>query len=143
MPADNGGPQSKWKSCRKEPASRRRGGALLGKGAGIGEFGGRLNNARDDHGDYKVALGAGCAGEDRFQFEPAECTECGGDMAVRKRTLNEQGVGSGDEGFALQDAAQGIDLGVGPIGEILKGSLDDFAVLTEALAQEDGGRGVA
>ena len=29
------------------------------EGAGIGEFGGRLNNAPDDHGDDKVALGEG------------------------------------------------------------------------------------
>lgn len=123
--------------------TQRGGGGLLLEGAGIGEFGGRLNNARDDHGDDKVALGAGGAGEDRLQFEPAESAECGGDVTVRKRALNQDSAGSVHEGFSLQNAAQGIDLGFGPIGEILEGSLDDFAVLAEALAQEDGGGRVA
>ena len=44
---------------------------------------------------------------------------------------------------ALQDGAERIDFSWGPVGEIGDGAVADLAVLTEALAQEDGGRGVA
>ena len=51
---------------------------------------------------------------------------------------------SGAEGGgALQDGAQGIDFGWGPVGEIGDGAVVDLAVLAEALAEEDSGRGVA
>jgi hypothetical protein len=48
-----------------------------------------------------------------------------------------------DGGVALEDQAQGFDLFGGPVGEIGEGTIFDFAVLAEGLAQEDGGRGVA
>ena len=39
--------------------------------------------------------------------------------------------------------AEGLDLLRRPMGEIGEGAVVDFAVLAEALAEKDGGRGVA
>jgi hypothetical protein len=64
-------------------------------------------------------------------------------MAMGSGTLNLESVGSRDEGLALEDAAEGEDLGGGPIREVGESALDDLAVAAGALAEEDGGRGVA
>jgi hypothetical protein len=64
-------------------------------------------------------------------------------MAMGSGTLNLESVGSRDEGLALEDAAEGEDLGGGPIREVGESALDDLAVKAGALAEEDGGRGVA
>jgi hypothetical protein len=43
----------------------------------------------------------------------------------------------------LQNAAECEDLGGGPIREVGESALDNFTVEAGALAQEDGGRGIA
>ena len=45
--------------------------------------------------------------------------------------------------FATEQTAQGLDAFGGPGGEVGEGAVFDFAVLTEGLAEEDGGRGGA
>ena len=45
--------------------------------------------------------------------------------------------------FAAQQAAQGLDAGGRPVGEIGQGAILDLAVLAEGFAQEEGGWGVA
>jgi hypothetical protein len=45
----------------------------------------------------------------------------------------------GDDGTALEDAAQALDIRHGPVGEVAEGSLPDLAVVAIALAQQDGG----
>src|SRR5229473_1501217 len=113
------------------------------KAAGGSEFGGRLEDAGDDHGDDQIALGARGAREDGFQKEAAEGAESGGNVAVRSRTENMESVGGGDERFALEDTAEGVDLSGGPRGEVGEGTFDDLGPLAEALTEENGGRGVA
>ena len=123
---------------------RQRGGGGIGmKAAGSSEFGGGIEDAGDDDGDDQIALGATGAREDRFQKEAANSAESGGDVAVRSRALNVESVGGGDERFALEDTAEGVDLGGGPRREVGEGTFDDLGALAEALAEEDGGRGVA
>jgi len=64
-------------------------------------------------------------------------------VAVRSRTLNTESVGGGDKRFAFEDTAEGVDLGSRPSGEIGESAFDDLGAAAEALAEEDGGRGVA
>jgi hypothetical protein len=75
----------------------------------------------------------------------AQSAEDGGDVAVRARADDVEGLRQrGTEGGgAFQDGAKGIDLGGGPVGEIGYGAVVDFAVFAKALAEEDGGWGVA
>src|SRR6266850_2220924 len=81
---------------------RQRGGGGVGmKAAGGSEFGGRFEDAGDDHGDNQIAFRATGAREDGFQKEAAESAESGGDVAVRSSTLNVESVGGGDERFAF------------------------------------------
>ena len=111
--------------------------------AGGSEFGGRFEDASDDQGDDQIAFGATGAREEGFQKEAAQGTESGRDVAVRSRTLNTESVGGGDERFAFEDTAEGVDLSGGPRREVGEGAFDDLCALAEALAEEDGGRGVA
>jgi len=113
------------------------------KAAGGSEFGGGFEDAGDDHSDDQVALGATGTREDGFQKEAAEGAESGGDVAVRSRALNVESVGGGDERLAFEDTAEGVDLGDGPRREVGEGAFDDLCAMAEALAEEDGGRGVA
>src|ERR1700722_15284964 len=67
--------------------------------------------------------------------------ECGGDGGVGKAPGDSKRVMfGGDDGTALQYAAQAFDVRCGPIGEIAQGALTDLAVLSIALAQENGRR---
>ena len=62
-------------------------------------------------------------------------------MAVRAGADDIEGLRQRSAGgrVALQDGAERIDFSWGPVGEIGDGAVADLAVLTEALAQEDGG----
>jgi hypothetical protein len=83
--------------------------------------------------------------EEAVEMQFAQSAEDGGDVAVRAGAENVEGLRQrGSEGGgAFQDGAKGIDFGRGPVGEIGNGAVVDFAVFAEALAEEDGGRGVA
>ena len=64
-------------------------------------------------------------------------------MAVRQAAGDGEGVVlGGDDGAALEHAAQAFDVGWGPVGEVAQRAFTDLAVLAVALAQEDGGRRV-
>jgi hypothetical protein len=103
-----------------------------------GQLGGRLQDACHDHGDDQIAFGARGTGKDRFEAEAAESAEGSGDVAVGKGAVNLKGIGGGNEGLALEEAAKGIDLEGSPSGEIGEGAFDDFAVHAGGFAEEDG-----
>ena len=64
-------------------------------------------------------------------------------MAVRQAAGEGEGVVlGGDDGAALEHAAQAFDMGGQPAGEVAQGAFADLALLAVALAQQDGGRGV-
>jgi hypothetical protein len=83
--------------------------------------------------------------EEAVEMQLAQRAEDGGDVAVRARADDVEGLRQrGTEGCgALQDGAKGIDFDRGPMGEIGDGAVVDLAVLAEALAEEDSGRRVA
>ena len=83
--------------------------------------------------------------EEAIETQLVQSAEDGGDVAVRARADDIEGLRQrgAEGGRALQDGAQGVDLGGGPMGEIGDGAVVDFAVFAEALAQEDRGWGVA
>ena len=65
--------------------------------------------------------------------------EGGGGMAVRQRAGDGKGVAiRGDDGAALEHAAQALDVGGRPIGEVAERAFPDLAVLAVAFAQQDG-----
>jgi len=49
----------------------------------------------------------------------------------------------GDQGFVLQEAAEGFDFLFGPMGEVGQGALVGNRAFAPAFAEEDSGRGVA
>jgi len=82
----------------------------------------------------------------REQIVQAEMTkgpEDRGDMAMRKGAKDLKGLLASHQIFAFQEAAQEIDLGVGPGGDIGEGALVDLGADTNRFAEEDGRRGVA
>src|ERR1700731_2785374 len=64
-------------------------------------------------------------------------------MAVGQSFLGGEQILGRDEGFVAQQAAEGLDFFLGPIGEVGQGALAGFVAFPPALAEEDGGRGVA
>jgi hypothetical protein len=77
------------------------------------------------------------------QTEVAPGSEDGGDMAMRERAEDLEGLLAGHQIFAFQKAAQEVDLGGGPGGEIREGTLVDLGAAPDGFAEEDGRRGVA
>ena len=65
--------------------------------------------------------------------------ECGGDVAVRQATGDGEGIVlGGDDGATLEHTAQAFDVGRWPVREVAESALADLAVLSVALAQENG-----
>src|ERR1051326_7585519 len=110
------------------------------KSAGGGQFGCGFQNARDDHGDDQISLRAWGTGEEGLQGKAAQGAERGGNVAMGSGALNLESFGRGDEGFALEEPAQGIDLSGGPGRKVSESAFDDFTVDAGGLAEEGGGR---
>ena len=67
---------------------------------GGGDFGARREQALDDERRDEVALARALGGDQPLEAEFAEGSQHGFDVAVGQRTLDEEGFGSGHEGFA-------------------------------------------
>jgi hypothetical protein len=115
------------------------------KSARGGELGCWLQDASRDQGQDEIAIAVGMLIEKAVEMQLAQGTEDGGDVAMRAGADDVEGLRQrGTEGgIALQDGAERIDFGWGPVGEIGDGAVVDLAILAEALTQEDSGRGVA
>lgn len=114
------------------------------KSTSSGEFGGRIDDARDDHGDHEITLAARGWVEDGIESEFAKGAEDCGDVTVRLGAEDVKGFGQGiGGGAALEDMTQRLDLVRGPVGEVGEGAIFDFAIEAEGFAEEDGGRGAA
>ena len=116
------------------------------KAASGGEFGGRLDDARHDHGDDEVALPAGGRIEDGIQLQVVQATEDCGGMAVRPgagdaETIRQRGGGGSQR--TGEGEAEGFNLTSAEMSDVGEGAGFDFAVLAIGFAEEDGGRGVA
>jgi hypothetical protein len=123
------------------------GGSVEAHAASSGEFGGRLDDAGDNHGADQIAPAGRSGADDVVQAEGAKRAKDSGDVAVGERASNHErgrgGRGGRGEGFALQDAAEGIDPSLRPMGEVGEGAFDDPGSVTGGFAEENGGRGVA
>src|SRR5712692_11041423 len=64
-------------------------------------------------------------------------------MALGQSFLYSEQILERDQGFIAQQAAESLDFFRGPIGEVGQGTLAGFVAFPPALAEEDGGRGVA
>lgn len=121
-----------------EQGGERRGGGFGGQGAGGGELGSRGENAGDDEGANEIAAWGAGAIQEAVEAEPAQEAEGGGGMAVGPSALQLEGGRERDEGLAFEDAAEEIDLGGRPMGEVGEGLFNDFAALAGGGAEEDG-----
>ena len=111
---------------------------------GGGELGDGIEDAAGQHGQDEVAAAVAFRAEDAVEADLARGAEGGGDVAVGEAAGDGEGVVLGrDDGAALEHAAQALDVGRGPVGEVAEGAFADLAVLAIALAQEDGGGRVA
>src|SRR5208283_5053408 len=100
----------------------------------------RVEDAADQQREDEVTATIAVGAEDAVETDLACGTERGGDMAVGKAAGDGEGVPlGGDDGAALEHAAQAFDVGGGPVGEIVQSAFADLAVAAVALAQEDGG----
>ena len=106
---------------------------------GGGELGGGVDEAGDEGGQGQIPLAAGGAMEDAGQAELCGQAEQGGDVAVRQRALEGDGlVEGGEDDAALEDGADGVDHGWGDFGEVGEGFSPDAFALTPGFSQQDG-----
>ena len=103
----------------------------------------RFENAADEQGEDEVAAAIAVGAEDAVEADLACRAKGGGDVAVRQRAGDGEGVvPGGDDSAASQHTAQAFDMGRGPVGEVAEGALTDPALLAVRLTQQDGRRRV-
>ena len=106
---------------------------------GGGELGAGIEDAADQQGQDEVAAAIAVRAEDPIEADLARCAERRGDMTMRQRADDGEGILlRGDDGAAFEHAAQAVDVRGRPVGEVAEGALPDLAVLAVALAQQDG-----
>ena len=121
---------------------------LLGHGSGVpqargGELGGRMQEALYDHGQYQVALPAGLGIEQRRELQAPQGVQDDLDVPVRERAFDDEDLLGADQRLVFEHAAQSLELGRGPVGEIGQGAFAYALALAPAFAQQDGGARVA
>ena len=105
---------------------------------GGGEFGCRVEDPTDEEGEDEIAATIAAGAEDTVEADLAGGAERGGDVAVRQAADDGEGVTlGGDDGAALEHAAQAFNVGRGPVGQIAQCALTNLAAFAVALAQED------
>src|ERR1700722_17148715 len=117
--------------------------ARCGSGGGQrtrgGELGRWIDDPPDQQGKDEIAPAIAVRAEDTVKPDLVSGAECGGDVAVRQATGDGEGVVlGGDDGAAFEHTAQAFDVGSWPVGQIAESTLTDLAVLSVALAQENG-----
>ena len=109
--------------------------------AGDGQFGGRRDNAIDDHRQNEVARSVAVWTEQTIETDRAGDAEAGSDMAVRQRAFDRQRLLSRRQhNAAFQQGAKPLAHLDGPMGEIEQRAFTNAAPVPIALAQEDSGR---
>jgi hypothetical protein len=117
---------------------------LLGQGGGVPQPGGRelragFDEPLGDHGQHEIAFTAGLGRDERRDPELSHGSQDGFHMAMWARAGDDEGVLGADELVPVQEAAEGLDLLCGPMGEIRESALADLAFFAPGLAQEYGG----
>ena len=112
-------------------------GAFRVQAASGGQFGARVDDPGDDHGDDQITLAGGGTGDEGMEAEIPEGAEDGSDMAVRGTANDgEQDVGGTESEPAAQEDTQAVDHVRGALGEVGDGTFLDFAVLAEGLTED-------
>ena len=96
-----------------------------------------------DHGHDQISLAATFGGHEGIQAELVHGHQDGFDVAVGESLAGAEQILRGHEGFVLQQAAEGINFLLGPVGEVGQGALEGFRAFAPTFAEEDCGRGVA
>ncbi|PPQ34108.1 hypothetical protein CCS01_12485 [Rhodopila globiformis] len=110
---------------------------------GRGELGDGIEDAADQHSQNEIAAAVAVGAEDALEANFTCRTQRSGDMAVRQAAGDGEGVVlGGDDGATLEHAAQALDMGGRPAGEVAQRAFTHLAARAVALAQQDGGRGV-
>ena len=82
--------------------------------------------------------------DDCVEADGARHAQHGGDMAVRQRALDGEGlIAWGQHDPALEDAAQTLDVLGWPMGEVEQRAFTHALAIPIALAEQDRGRGAA
>jgi len=92
-----------------------------------------------DHGHDETAIESRLGGKEGVKAKVSHGTQDGFNGPMRQRLFNaEQSAGRG-KGLILEQSSEGLDLMVGPMGEIGQGAFDDLVALPCALSQQNGG----
>ena len=106
---------------------------------GGGELGRRIEDPADQQGEDEIAAAIAVRAEDTVEPDLMRGAKCGGDVAVRQGAGDGEGIVlGGDDGAALEHTAQAFDVGSWPAKKVAESTLTDLAVLSVALAQENG-----
>ena len=106
------------------------------------QFRRRGNQALSDHGHDQVSFAAALRRDQAIQLELADHFQDGLHVAVRESLFGGEKILRGDQGLVAEQAAEGFDFFLGPMGEVGQGALAGFVAIAPAFAEEDGGRGV-
>ena len=105
------------------------------------ELGGGIEDAADQQGKNEIATAVAISAENTIEADPSRGAQRRGDVAVRQAADDREGVALGGyHRAAFEHAAQPLDVGGRPVGEVAQRALTDLAVLAIALAQQDGRR---
>ena len=116
--------------------ARRRGERI--EHAGGGQFGGRRNQAGDDHGDDQIAAAMTGRPKHAIETDAAQCAQHSRDVTMRQGAAHDDGLLFGRRNLAaLQQRAQAFDDLARPIGQIGDGALFDLAAVAIAFPQQD------
>ena len=121
-----------------EHGPQRMDGRLGAQLPGCCELGRGLDHPRDDEGQGELGKPLRLARQKSIKPELVSHAKDGGDMAMRRRALDLDTVGRRDQLLILEEAPQGIDLGVRPMREIGERARLHLVALAIAFAQQDG-----
>jgi hypothetical protein len=102
---------------------------VAGDSARARKLGCGFQDPADEQGKDEIAAAIAIGAEDPVEADPAGGAKRGGDVAVRQAAGDGEGIAlGGDDGAAFQYAAQALDMGRGPVGEIAQCALTDLRV---------------
>jgi len=103
-----------------------------------GQFGSRVQETFDQHGQHQIAFAAGLGTEEWLEFEAAHGAQHGLDMTVGQGTQHVKRFGSREEGFAGERAANDVNEGRREMRDVAEGFMLDLIADAEGAAEEVG-----
>ena len=103
-----------------------------------GQFGSRVQETFDQHGQHQIAFAAGLGTEEWLECEAAHGAQHGLDMTVRQGTQHVKRVAGREEGFAGERAANDVDEGRREMRDVAEGFMLDLIAHAEGATEEVG-----